>query len=109
MAKRPKNKRKKPVPKQLAGRTFTVRVTRKDIREGQPDDPNYCPIALALQRATGVEDVEVESSSIRVDGFKELTTPRHIEDFVEDFDGGGNVKPFRFRITIPVEGGIEIL
>jgi hypothetical protein len=119
-----KRNKKQPTVAQLAGRTFTVRVTRQDILDGYPENPNYCPIALAITRATGVKDVEVEAASIRVDGLEAIDlVPEEIQTFVQDFDYTNDddghdipalkrVRPFKFRLTLPVPvspGEIEIL
>lgn len=127
-SKKSKHSKKPLGPEELAGRVFTVCVTRKDILKGIPQSVGFCPIALALKRATGVKDIEVEGNTIRVDGLPNIDTPREIDEFVGDFDDKERedeegrslpalkrVRPFKFRLRLPVpeveaiDGDIEIL
>lgn len=121
-------RRKAPTEQELAGKTFTVQVTREDIQKGQPKSAFLCPIARAIKRATGVRDVEVDDCRIKVDGLEEMfDLPREIVEFIEAFDENNDsatgrsiprlkrVKPFGFLLHLPVpvvegeEGSIEIL
>lgn len=125
-------KKRQPSAEELAGKSFTVRVTRADILKGKPQNTNWCPIALAVKRATGVKDVDVQGDIITVDGLPEINVQAsEINEFVSRFDdvtgadyfdgehlpATKRVAPFRFRLTLPVpevvqdavDGEVEIL
>lgn len=78
--------------------TFEIQVTDADIREGRRGECSFCPIALAGDRAIG--------TNCRV-GFKHIFTETHVGDltpeaqqFVRDFDLGGQVVPFSFTVEM---------
>lgn len=73
-----------------------VTVTKEDIRRGIREDPESCPIARAVRRATGRRFVAVDEA-ITFDSTREVynLTPQ-ADQFINDFDRGDNVKPFKF-------------
>ena len=65
-----------------------VHVTQEDIDNGVPGNKEACPIALALNRATGQNEWAVTT---RADTWKSRWARR--------FDNGLHVEPFDFEIT----------
>lgn len=87
-----------PIPDLLA-----VEVTADDIRNGKRNDNCECPVALALKRLPGVEEVVVEIEyfqiSYRLSG--ELydcsyRLPQEAADFITAFDFNQPVGPVEF-------------
>ena len=105
MKKKNKNKNK-----------ITINVTARDIRRGEPDNPSYCPVAIAIHRKTGEHNIEVSCLSIfntiyhndyKDSGkvFKDsekifIDSPKKVQKFVSKFDDGKKVKPFKFQLDI---------
>lgn len=77
---------------------LTVSVTWKHIREGVPEDPNQCAIALAIAGRAWVDDVDVEGGSsiaitVRDDGLGNYKgvdgrERNRISTFIHAFDEG---------------------
>lgn len=81
-----------------------IKVTKKDIIEGQGGDTNFCAIALATKRAVteklGIEDpdVSVDGATIEINGEEQIsdavkcvveaniTTPAKAAKFISKFD-----------------------
>lgn len=95
---------------------IVVRVTRKDIREGNSQALS-CPIALAANRRLKGDPL-LESYQLRIgcqelclqqkgDTYDSFQTPltKKAQKFVERFDRHRNlVKPGRFQLTLPDVG-----
>jgi hypothetical protein len=80
-----------------------VEVTAADIAAGVRRFCSYCPVSLAVRRATGwlvqVDDDEVH---LRVgDLTSRVKLPPEAVRFVWRFDEGKPVKPFAFEIPDP--------
>ena len=81
--------------------TYMVEVTQRDIDDGEPRNCYMCPVALALQRVTGL--------SVDVDGPILYLFPMHaskllycyapvpVRAFMNRFDTGKPVQPFTFE------------
>ena len=65
-----------------------IQVTQKDIDRGVPRDALRCPIALALQRELGVDNIAVGRTF----------THDAWDVFVQDFDAGRPVRPQKFDL-----------
>ena len=77
---------------------LTVEVTQQDIERGSLIECRSCPVALALQRATGRE-VEVAGPwFIFANSRRHFNLPESVRDFVAQFDSGVAVQPFSFEI-----------
>lgn len=76
-----------------------IYVTKKDIADGQPKNPLFCPIACAANRRFG-KWVRVDSSEIRIVE-RSYKLPPAAKKFVKDFDSLKPVRPFSF--TLPVK------
>jgi len=78
-----------------------ISVTAQDIAAGRPKSIMACPIALAVQRATGVWDAWAGPFKIAVDGGHNgtHTTPAAAEDFMRRLDAGEPVQPFIFELV----------
>ena len=79
-----------------------IEVTQEDIEKGIRMSSLSCPIALALRRTTG-RDLRVGHLHIR-DGenFSNGVIAHStwsMQKFIDHFDSGEPVKPFRFRFT----------
>ncbi len=70
-----------------------AQVTKDDIFNGK-SHPEYCPLALALQRL-GYVDAEVTETEWRIDG-RSHTLTKKAQDFVVKFDSHLNVGSGRF-------------
>ena len=84
-------------------RTVTVEVTQEDIDKGKAYDCLKCPIALALQRATGGLSVWVNPGTWRIRDYSMRWCKFSSEEaaFIEDFDEGRLVEPFHFTVELP--------
>ena len=79
---------------------MTIYVTQKDIDEGELNDCNFCPIALAMTRR-GFKDVQVDSKTFThvVNGVKVLRDlPEKAQNFITMFDAHLKVGPIRFEV-----------
>lgn len=88
---------------------FEVSVTEEDINNGVPGDPNYCPIALAIQRIfpnfgvmVGKDRINLEFEMNNSPGFYCIGTTYSQYRFVRRFDKGKSVQPFNFWISDPM-------
>lgn len=72
-----------------------IHVTQRDIDEGEPENPNACPIARAITRKFKAENAYVTASAATIDG-SYYPLPVEASDFVNDFDAGYDVEPFVF-------------
>lgn len=88
-----------------------IRVTQKNIDEGNPGMKCSCPIALALSRVIS-ERFEVHADLIQFGrihyGIRlndpsldfEIDLPEVVQDFIDAFDRKEKVKPFTFELPI---------
>lgn len=78
-----------------------VNVTKEDIIKGVPKDGQSCPIALALLRATGADEVDVTRESITIDRGgvrKRIKAPETATAFIDAFDYGYALDPISFTL-----------
>lgn len=81
-----------------------IEVTAADIRKGKRSDYHFCPVALAINRQTGITScvddkwLELYLPGRFPDTFKVL--PRSVRRFIRKFDKHGRkaVEPFSFRL-----------
>lgn len=78
---------------------LSVSVTRLDIARGRGCSPCGCPIALALERATGRVFV-VAGWGCRVPGEILGHFPEEAKTFIRHFDGCLPVEPFVFDVDL---------
>lgn len=87
-----------------------IYITAEDIRWGDRDNCNACPVALATKRVfhttgngiVGHMDVSCHSIDLWTEEGKHwlgLQTPE-IESFIDSFDGGEEVVPFSTEIEL---------
>ena len=78
--------------------SILVDVTQEDIENGVAEDCLSCPIAIALERATN-KKWAVGSEEVCPNDFigPVYRLPQSARRFINRFDSGGVVKPFRFR------------
>ena len=78
-----------------------IKVERRHLREGVPEDETACPVALAIkEQVDWARDVEVDGLSILVRGETGTDVrkcPREIAEYVEAFDNGENLRPREFE------------
>jgi hypothetical protein len=88
---------------------YTIEVTEEDIRKGQPQGVDDCPIALAIYRqgiVDGYEHIDVDKDGIHREGKRwglrraSGRLPRAARQFIDDFDIGRPVAPFAFKLAI---------
>lgn len=73
-----------------------VCVTQEDIDKGIKEDVNNCAVALAVKRLFPEDrNVYVENPGIDINGEFYLV-PKHIEEFINNFDNGLPVEPVEF-------------
>jgi len=95
-----------------------IKVTKKDIQNGEPGDCQKCAIALALKREFPDKKVEVRAVENDNNGFEETKSGTiifdldhklyHFEDglndklytFIDRFDGEYGVDPFQFEMEV---------
>lgn len=82
-----------------------IEVTQLDIKNGRRNSCGSCPVALAIQRITGVRPF-IETEFVLLDPFTNNPTrrvlPKIARKFVVDYDMGLHVEPFTFRIPVLV-------
>lgn len=77
---------------------FAVEVSAADIKKGKRNEPESCPIALAVQRLLPWNSISVNEDTIEIDGCS-YDLPKIAEKFVEKFDAKETVEPFSFAIS----------
>jgi len=84
---------------------LTINVTARDIEYGKRLSCQSCPIARACRRLKYFQNCAV--SNLRIYFNRVVTTdnsielPREASEFIEKFDRGKKVKPFKFEIEVP--------
>lgn len=81
---------------------YLIIVTEDDIKQGTKKLVTKCPIALAAKRVL-LEPVSVTYTHLEIGrGSKALLRylPKKASTFVDKFDDGKPVKPFKFSITV---------
>ncbi len=83
-------------------KNLKVRVTATDIRKGEPEKQDWCPVALAIGRATGLQpSVYADFVALHFeDGYYNADLPQNVQEFIARFDRGHTVKPFRFTLDL---------
>lgn len=89
-----------------------ITVTQEDINNGKRADYQFCPIALALNRAFHTKSAEVNPSRAYVTRKKLWLfespalyfLPPEASNFVTTFDQGKPVAPFEFELGENVYG-----
>ncbi len=80
-----------------------IQVTPEDINLGVPESGDECPIARALIRAIGHEDVYVDDSIMYWDDEEgchmSTGTPTIAANFIKNFDAKEPVEPISFEIV----------
>jgi len=85
-------------------KTYTIKVTKQDIKVAKTSKKKgcpkayYCPIAFAVRRRW--LSAYIIDLSIYIDGLEPATLTKRARDFVSNFDAGKPVKPFTFRIKL---------
>ena len=80
-----------------------VKLTYKDLAEGERWRPGFCPVALNLKREHNVEKIHVGVKVIEgeINGQPFVApTPAEATDFIRDFDRGVPVKPIEFTLDL---------
>jgi hypothetical protein len=86
--------------------TYTIKVTKEDIKEGKRRDCKGCPIARAVKRATKLRYIQVGATIVfrNYPDYKKLSRlPKFAQCWIDDFDANGRkaVKPLKFRLKLP--------
>lgn len=85
-------------PKQIR-----VNVTQEDIDSGHKNSCSRCPVALAVGRIFPNNEMMDVVECIRV-GYKgsytEYAITKQTNRFINDFDNGEKVSPFKFRARL---------
>lgn len=83
--------------------TIHVDVTEDDILDGQRGSSNFCPVALALNRALNVESAAVGGRFItfwKGYHFYHHRIPNELTEWVKNFDAANPVDPFTMELVI---------
>lgn len=75
------------------------RVSQKNIANGQPCEPSYCPVALAMCEALPDVYIRVGYKYINIEN-KEYPTPVKVVIFLSGYDRTGEGQPFEFELEI---------
>lgn len=78
-----------------------IEVLMEDIKAGKPDMGRSCPIAHAVRRAFPGCSVYADGGGIAIGrkGHKKLfAVSRETYRFMQRFDRGAKVQPFRFKL-----------
>ncbi len=78
-----------------------IKVLPKDIKNGQPESHNNCPIAKAVKRTFDATMVSVTDQDVIVytpEGNLHFDLPYFATAFVLSFDNKQEVRPFRFTV-----------
>lgn len=92
-------------------REIEVKVTLADIWLGRPGQPQWCPVARAINRALGIGKdyhVNVSHEEVYIGRLPHscfIRLPFKVQKFIRDFDCNGRWWPwhwpFRFNLTVP--------
>lgn len=78
-----------------------LKVTNRDIKEGNAGTTDSCPVALAALRA-GFEEPSVSDNKIELKtpagSTLRIRTPRSVAKFIERFDEDKSVRPGTFTL-----------
>jgi len=80
-----------------------IRVSAKDIKNGERDNCSNCPVALAVRRVFDADEtIEVDGEEILImsSPYCDISLPPIVRKFVSDFDAGMKVKPFTFYLPL---------
>ena len=81
-------------------KTQVISVKKKHIKNGEPENCETCPVALALREA-GVNSLLVGSERFFNNTYSTIASaPRSVQRFVASFDAGRKVKPFNFKLKL---------
>lgn len=75
-------------------------MTDSDIAHGVPCNDNQCPVALAIKRQTREADVHVTYEGSIFVGNAFSYGSESVRRFINKFDRGEPVEPFRFDLRI---------
>ncbi len=78
-----------------------ISVTKTDIKKGLPGRQCVCPIALAIMRKSKQTFVNVHSEQVRFQG-NFIDLPKPAVEFISNFDADLKVRPFKFKLDIPL-------
>lgn len=82
-----------------------ITITNQNITNGRRDDPNYCPVALAITETSGRVPT-VNGMSVNFDGYLRYL-PSPIQRWIEMFDAGQPVEPTAFDLDLEGRYGYE--
>lgn len=95
----------------MSGEKITVEVTQEDIDLGFRGMCNRCPVALAMNRATGAKLGSRESftvGSIKAlcgdgkGGLLQFELPESVRIAINNYDRGGKMVLMSFSVSIPM-------
>lgn len=83
--------------------TVTIEVTKEDIEKGIKHDARSCPINLAMRRRVYAK-MDVHKGYVNMESltgrYYQAVLPETAVEFIQKFDSGVEVKPFRFQLKI---------
>lgn len=78
-----------------------INVTEADIKDGKRKCAELCPVARALEAATGRQWEVTERSAVCWGNWAKVKLPLKVWNFVKEFDDGYPVRPFNFYVEVP--------
>lgn len=77
-----------------------IEVTQEDIDIGVAQASRYCPVALAVKRATK-KPVMVHPTYVAFESGERVSVPNDVTWWISAFDAGAKGMPFSFALEVP--------
>jgi hypothetical protein len=86
-----------------------IEITQADIDNGRHNDPECCPVALAIRRQTPYPNAVVSRLGWSPDSYESelISFPKSVEMFITNFDNRRPVSPRTLMIPMPGEPDIH--
>lgn len=86
-------------------KTYKIRVTKADIKNGIPSNDEACPVFLAVKRnikgVICVSSFHLVLCDSRNSYEKNVRMPKQVGKWIDRYDAHKSVKPFAFTLKIP--------
>lgn len=83
--------------------TYKISVRQPAINNGRRKNCVHCPVAMEIKDQLGAVEVHVHHYHAAIwmpDGFYRVDLPDAASAFVYNYDGGKEVLPFSFELTL---------
>ena len=75
-----------------------IYVTEDDVKQGAIAAAKYCPVALAVKRQLGIDELVVDGLFIRMPD-KKYILPYDVRMKILEYDQNGQMSPFDFELS----------